>query len=91
MVTQNTYEINYELNCDDRFLLYLLIYKQSFKQYLEEEATGVFNRRWNNYKYNTRKFLREESCMQHDLFEYFQRPGKTGFAEDKFRLYKFHR
>ena len=83
VVTQNTYEINYELNCNDKFLLYLLIYKQSFKQYLEE-ATDVFNGRWNNYKYNARKFLREESCMQHDLFENFQRPGKTSFAEDKF-------
>ena len=57
----------------------------NYKQYLKQclgESTDAFRKRWNNYKINTRKFLRRESCMQQYLFEYFQSPRHTCFAED---------
>ena len=64
-VTQNTYKINHELNCDDKCLIYLLTCKQCWKQYVGE-TTDAFRKRWNNYKNNAKKF-----CMQKHLFEHF--------------------
>ena len=55
--------------------------KKCFKQYVGE-TTEIFYKRWDNYKNNTRKFLRGESCMQQHLFEHFQGPGHTCFIED---------
>ena len=51
------------------------------KQYVGE-TTDAFRKRWNSYKNNARKFLREESCMQQYLFEQFRSSGHTSFAED---------
>ena len=81
LVTQNMYKINHKLNCDDKCLIYLLTCKQCRKQYVGE-TTDTFQKRWNNYKNNARKFLRRESYMQEHLFEHFQRPGHTGFIEN---------
>ena len=58
-VTQNTCKISLKLKCDDKRLIYLLIWKQCLKQYAGETA-DVFHKRWNNYKNNASKFLREE-------------------------------
>ena len=80
-VTQNTYKINHKRNCDDKCLIYLFTYKQCLKQFVGETADAL-RRRWNNYKNNTRKFLRGGSCMQQHLFEHFQTRGHTGFVED---------
>ena len=80
-VTQNTYKINHKRNCDDKCLIYILTYKQCLKQFVGETADAL-SRRWNNYKNNTRKFLRGGSCMQQHLFEHFQTRGHTGFVED---------
>ena len=33
-ITQNTCKIQHNLNCDDKFLIYLLTCKQTFKQYI---------------------------------------------------------
>ena len=79
-LTQNTYKINHKLNCHDKCLIYLLICKQCWKQYIGE-TTDAFRKRWNNYKNNARKFSRE-SCMQQHLFGHFQSPGHTDFVED---------
>ena len=40
-VTQNTYKINHNLNCDDKCLIYLLTCKQCRKQYVGE-TTDAF-------------------------------------------------
>ena len=80
-VTQNTYKINHKLNCDDKCLIYLLTCKQCRKQYVGETA-DAFHIKWNNYKNNSRKVLRGESCMQQHLFEHFQSPEHTDFIED---------
>ena len=38
--------------------------------------------RWNNYKYNNRKYLRKESCMQQHLFEHLPSEGHDSFLDD---------
>ena len=35
-----------------------------------------------NYKSNSRKFDRKESCMQEHLYRYFSSPGHMGFLND---------
>ena len=86
-VTQKIYKINYKLNCDDKWLIYLLPCKRHLKQYVRE-TTDAFRKRWSNYKNNTRKFVRGESCMQQYLFEHFQSPGHTGFVKDVYNFYR---
>ena len=77
-VTGETFHINYELNCDDKCLIYLLKCKFSNKQYVGE-TTDAFRLRWNNYKDNDRKFQRNESCMQQHLYGHFYSEGHIGF------------
>ena len=77
-VTGKTFQINHELNCDDKCLIYLLKYKVCKKQYVRE-TTDAFWLRWNNYKDNDRKFQRNESCMQQHLYEQFYTEGHNGF------------
>ena len=50
-VTSETLQINQELNCDDKCLIYLLKCKVCNKQYVGE-TTDVFCLRWNNCKDN---------------------------------------
>ena len=50
-VTSETLQINQELNCDDKCLIYLLECKVCNKQYVGE-TTDVFCLRWNNCKDN---------------------------------------
>ena len=61
-VTDETFQINHELNCDDKCLIYFLKCKVCKKQYVGEK-TDAFRLRWNNYNDNDRKFQRNESCM----------------------------
>ena len=61
-ITRETFQINHELNCDDKCLIYFLKCKVCKKQYVGEK-TDTFRLRWNNYKDNDRKFQRNESCM----------------------------
>ena len=82
-VTQHTCKINLKLKCDDKCLIYLLIWKQCLKQYAGE-TTDAFHKRWNNYKNNASKFLREESYMQQHFFEHFQ---SSGFEEQVYNFY----
>ena len=42
-ITQNTCKIQHNLNCDDKFLIYLLTCKQPFKQYILE-TTDAFRK-----------------------------------------------
>ena len=59
----------------------LLTWKQSHKQYTGE-TTDEFRYRWNNYKCNSRKFDRKESCMQEHLYRHLSSPGHMGFLND---------
>lgn len=42
-ITQNTGKIQHNLNCDDKFLIYLLTCKQPSKQYIQE-TTDAFRK-----------------------------------------------
>ena len=77
-VTGESFKINHHLNCDDRCIMYLLTCKQCQKQYTGETTNG-FRYRWNNYKSNSRKFDRKESCMQEHLYRHFSSPDHRGF------------
>ena len=81
--TGETFQINHELNCDDKCLIYLLKCKVCNKQYVGE-TTDAFRLRWNNYKDNDRKFQRNESCMQQHLYEHFYSEGLNGFLGECF-------
>ena len=69
-VTDETVQINHELNCDDKCLIYLLKCKVCNKQYVGE-TTDALRIRWNNYMDNDRKFQRDDSCMQQPFYEHF--------------------
>ena len=73
-VTEESFKINHQLN--DRCIIYPLTCKQSQKQYTGETTDDRY--RWNNCKSNSRKFDREESCMQEHLYRYFSSPGHRG-------------
>ena len=72
---------NDQLNYDDRCVICLLTCKQCQKQYTGE-TTDDFRYRWDNYKSNSRKFDRKESCMQENLYRHFSSPGHTEFLND---------
>ena len=80
-VTGESFKINHQLNCDGRCIIYLLPCKQCQKQYTGEN-TDDFRYRWNNYKSNSRKFDRKESCMQKHLYRQFSSTGHRGFLND---------
>ena len=61
-VTGDTFKINNSLNCDDECLVSLATCKQCNKQYTDE-TTDQFRNTWNNYKDNSGRFDRKESCM----------------------------
>ena len=50
-VTGETFQINHELDCDDKCFISFLKCKVCKKQYVGE-ATDAFHLRWNNYKDN---------------------------------------
>ena len=77
-VTGESFKINHQLN--DRSIIYPLTCKQCQKQYTGETTYDRY--RWNNYKFNSRKFDRKESCMQEHLCRYFSSPGHRGFLND---------
>ena len=80
-VTGESFKINHQLKCDDRCIIYLLTCKQCQKQYTGE-TTDDFRYRWNNYKSNSRKFDRKESCMQEHPYKHFSSPGHRGLLND---------
>ena len=73
-----SFKINHKFNCDDNCLIYLLTCKCCDKQHVGETA-DEFRLRWNNYKNNDRKNVRNETCMQKHLFEHFKSEGHSGF------------
>ena len=77
-VTGDTFQINHELNCDDKYLIYLLKCKVCNKQYVGE-TTDAFRLSWNKYKDNERKFQKNECCMQQHLYEHFYSEGQNRF------------
>ena len=74
-------EINHQLNCNDKCLIYLLSCKVCGLQYVGS-TTDKFRLPWNNYKENNRKVKRGEELMQPLVFEHFSSNDHNGFVED---------
>ena len=64
--TDETFEINHELNCDDKCLIYLLKCKVCNKQYVGE-TTDQFRLRWNNFKDKDKNF-RDMKVVCNNIF-----------------------
>ena len=79
--TGKTYQINYELNCNSKCLIYLLNCKVCGKQ-LTGECTTAWRDRWQNYLTNMRKALRGEPHLQTRVHDHFKLPGHTSIQED---------
>ena len=80
-LTKEQYEINRQLNCNDKCLIYLLSCKVCGLQYVGS-TTDTFRLRWNNYKENNRKAKRGEEPMQPLVLEHFSSNDHNGFLED---------
>ena len=79
--TKEQYKINYQLNCNDKCLIYLLSCNVCGLQYIGS-TTDIFRLKWNNYKENNRKAKRREEHMQPLVFEHFSSNDHNGFLED---------
>ena len=77
----DTFKINHSLNCDDKYLNYLVNYKQGIKQYTGE-TTDQFCNRWNNYKGNATKFDRKKPYMLEHIYKYFGSEGHKDFLNE---------
>ena len=80
-VTNETYKINHQFECNEKCIVYLLTCKKCLKQHVEQ-TIDTFRHRWNNYKSNDRKFQRSEPCMPEHLFREFSSAGHNGFLND---------
>ena len=80
-VTGKGYKINYELGCNSICLIYFIPCKICNKQ-LVGECTTTWRARWNNYKDNSRKSLRNVSHFQKDIHDHFLTAGHSGMIED---------
>ena len=76
--TRESFKKNHRLNCDDNCLIYFLTCKCCGKPYVGETA-DEFRFRWNNYKSNGKKNVRNEVCTQKHLFEHFKSEGHSCF------------
>ena len=68
--TSESFKVNHNLCCNDKWLIYLLTCKVCKKQY-SWKTFDRFRLRWNNYKESDRKFLRGEEIKQKCLHEHF--------------------
>ena len=76
-VDKKEYVINYSFNCNGKYVIYLLTCYKCKLQYVGK-AVDDFRLRSNNYKDNSRKNLRKESCRQ----QHFSSECYSGFLED---------
>ena len=82
-VTNETYKISHQFECNKKCLVYLLTSKKCLTQYVGQNF-DTFRHRWNNYKNNDIKFQRSEPCMQEHFLGHFSSPGYNGFLIDVF-------
>ena len=79
--TKEQYQINHQLNCNDKCLIYLLSSKVCGLEYVGS-TTDKFRLGWNNYKENNRKAKRGEEHMQPLVFKHLSSNDYNGFLED---------
>ena len=77
----DTLRINHKLNCDDKCLVYLLSCRKCELQYFGQ-TTNKFRMSRNNYKSESKKLEKGQSCMQQHFHEDFNSTGHTGFLND---------
>ena len=75
------YKINFEFDCNSNCLIYLMTCKICNKQ-LCGECTTAWRDRWNNYKDNSRKAIRNEAHMQMGVHAHFKLPDHTSMEND---------
>ena len=80
-VTEESFKINHKFNCNNKCLVYLATCNICNKQYTGQN-TYSFRSRWNNYQSKSRKFDRNEKCMQEYLYSHFESEGHSSFLED---------
>ena len=79
--TGNTYKINHQFNCNGECLVYVFTCKVCLKQHVEQTVED-FRLRWNNYKFNDRKYQKLELCIQQHLFKHFNSEGHHCFLNE---------
>ena len=84
-VTGEIFIINHKLNYDDKCLIYFFMRKCCGKQNVGK-TTGELRFRWNNYKCNDSKYIRNKDCFQEFLFRYFHSGEHTSFQVSKITL-----
>ena len=75
------YKINQRFTCSDKCLVNLSSCKVCGMQY-NGQTNDEFRYRWNNYKDNNQKSLRDEDHKQASFFAHFQTAGHNGFMND---------
>ena len=73
--------MNHLFNCSEKCLVYLLTFCVCLKQYVGQ-MVDEFQNRWNNYKFNGRKYLSRQACFQEHFFEHFNGDGHSVFLEN---------
>ena len=81
LVTNTSYKINHSFECGDKCLIYLLTRMACLLQYVSS-TTDCFTFRQNNYKCNSRKYARGETCLQEHLFKHFNGEEHNGILRD---------
>ena len=79
--TKEQYQINHQLNWNDKCLIYLLSSKVCGLEYVGS-TTDKFRLGWNNYKENNRKAKRGEEHMQPLVLKHLSSNDYNGFLED---------
>ena len=79
-VSNETYKINHQFECNKKCLVYLLTCKKCLKRYVEQ-TIDTFQHCWNNYKSNERKFQRSEPCYAKTLVSAFLKPRSFWFSQ----------
>ena len=79
-VTGKSFKINHKFNSNDKCLVYLATCEICNKRY-NGQTIDSFRSRWNNYKSKSRKFDRNEKCMQEYLYSQFESERHNGFLE----------
>ena len=80
-VDKRVYKINRRFAFTDKCLVYLLSCKVCGRQYTGQTVDEC-RYRWNNYKDNNRKSLREDEHKRTGFFSYFQSLDHNGCQED---------
>ena len=79
--TGQTFQINYELNCNAMSVIYLITCKICSKQYVGE-TTNKWRKRWNNYIFNNNEAKNGNRHTQPKLHSHFLQPDHHGLQED---------